>query len=171
MRELKASRLSFAFTMSEEEGIRCHCESAHRLATAANILGWAGDPTEEEVASVIKGGLRRGKCQYDKQALLIFLGRLQLGDAEVVVYKGTKLHVPAAELGKELVWKCTECRTCHLDKKWHEAAWKCGVGSVVHRRKSDRSHRDAAVLCAGVSVSWARPMQQPTESWVSRRVW
>ena len=72
-----------AFTMSEEEGIWCHCESAHRLATAANILGWAsaGDPTEEEVASVIKGGLRRGKCQYDKQALQKFLCRVQVDDA------------------------------------------------------------------------------------------
>ena len=71
------------------------------LATAANI--WAGDWTEEEVASVIKGGLRCGKCQRDKQALQIFLGRLQLDDADVVVYEGTKLHVPAAELWKELV--------------------------------------------------------------------
>ena len=50
----------------------------------------------------IKGGLRRGKCQRDKQALQIFLGRLQL-DADVVVYSGSKLHVPAAELWKELV--------------------------------------------------------------------
>ena len=66
---------------------------------------------------------------------------------------------------------CTVCRSCHLDKKWHEAAWKCGVGSVVHRRRSDRSHSDVAVLCAGVSVSWARPTQPPNESWVSRRIW
>ena len=28
-----------------------------------------------------------------------------------------------------------------------------GVGSLVHRRKFDRSHSDAAVLCAGVSFS------------------
>ena len=27
-------------------------------------------------------------------------------------------------------------------------ACKCGVGSLVHRRKFDRSHSDAAVLCA-----------------------
>ena len=33
-------------------------------------------------------------------------------------------------------------------------ACKCGVGSLVHRRKFDRSHSDAAVLCAGVSFSW-----------------
>ena len=47
--------------------------SAHLLATAAKIFGWAGDPAEEEVASAIKGGLRRGKCQYDKQALQTFV--------------------------------------------------------------------------------------------------
>ena len=53
-------------------------------------------------------------------------------------------------------------------------ACKCGVGSLVHRRKFDRSHGNAAVLCAasaGVSFSWARPTQQPRECWVSRRIW
>ena len=50
----------------------------------------------------IKGGLRCGKCQRDKQALQIFLGRLQLDDADVVVYKGSKTST-AAELWKELV--------------------------------------------------------------------
>ena len=62
MREPKASPSSFAFSMSEEEGT-FDPVSAHLLATAANIFGWAGDPTEEEIASAIKGGLRRGKCQ------------------------------------------------------------------------------------------------------------
>ena len=102
MRESKARPSSFAFTMSEEEGT-FDSMSAHLLATADNTFGWAGDPAEEEVASAIKGGLRRGKCQYDKQALQIFLGRLQLDDADVVVYTGTQLHIPAAELRKELV--------------------------------------------------------------------
>ena len=103
MRESKASRSLFAtFTMPEKEGT-FDWVSAHILATAANTLGWAGDPTEEEVASAIKGGLRGGKCQYDKQALQIFLGRLQLDDADVVVDKGTKLHVPAAEMWKAFV--------------------------------------------------------------------
>ena len=36
----------------------------------------------------------------DKQALQTFLGPLQLHDAGVVAYIGTKLHVPAAELLK-----------------------------------------------------------------------
>ena len=31
-------------------------------------------------------------------------------------------------------------------------ACKCGFGSLVHRRKFDRSHSDAAVLCAGALV-------------------
>ena len=33
----------------------------------------------------IKGGLCRGKCQRDKWVLQIFLARLQLDDADVVV--------------------------------------------------------------------------------------
>ena len=100
---------SFAFTMPEEEGT-FDSVSAHLLATAANIFGWAADR--------IKGGLCRGKCQRDKQALQIFLARLQLGDTDVVVYtEGSKLHVPAAELWKELVLDVhAERRTCHLDK-------------------------------------------------------
>ena len=36
---------SFAFTMPEEEGT-FDSVSAHLLATAASIFGWAGDPTE-----------------------------------------------------------------------------------------------------------------------------
>ena len=56
-------------------------------------------------------------------------------------------------------------------KKMAGGACKCGVGSVVHPRKSDRSPSDAAVLCAGVSFSWARPTQQPNESWLFRRIW
>ena len=86
--------------MWEDEGT-FDLVSARLSATAANILGRAGDPTEEEVASAIKDGLR--KCRSDKQALQIFLGRFQLDGAGVFVYKGTKLHVPAAELWKELV--------------------------------------------------------------------
>ena len=31
-------------------------------------------------------------------------------------------------------------------------ACKCGVGSLVHRRKFDRSHSDVAVLCAAALV-------------------
>ena len=31
-------------------------------------------------------------------------------------------------------------------------ACKCGVGSLVHRRRFDRSHSDAAVLCAAALV-------------------
>ena len=82
-----------------------------------------------------------------------------------------KLHVPAAELWKELVLDVHEAS--HLSPSINMAggACKCGAGSLVHRRKFDRSHSDAAVLCAGVSFSWARPAQQPNESWVSRRIW
>ena len=42
----------------------------------------------------IKSGLHRCKCQRDKQALQLFLGQLQLDDADVVVYKGSKTPRP-----------------------------------------------------------------------------
>ena len=45
MRESKAPSSSFVFTMPEEEGTFDQV-SGHLLATAANIFGWAGDPTE-----------------------------------------------------------------------------------------------------------------------------
>ena len=96
--------------MPEEEGI-FDSVSAHLLATAANIFGWAADR--------IKGGLCRGKCQRDKQALQIFLARLQLDDADVVVYaEGSKTPPPCCrELWKELVLDVhAERRTFHLDK-------------------------------------------------------
>ena len=58
----------------------------------------------------IKGVLRRGKCQRDKQALQIFLGRLQLDDADAVVYmyKGSKTPRPC-------------CRA--VERAWFGCAW------------------------------------------------
>ena len=85
--ERKLRRRLPSITMPEEEGT-FDSVSAHLLATAANIFGWAADRT--------KGGLRRGKCKRDKQALQIFLARLQLDDADdVVVYtEGSKTPRP-----------------------------------------------------------------------------
>ena len=57
----------------------------------------------------MKGGLRQGTCPSDKQALQTFLRRFQLDDTDVVLYKGTKLHIPAAELWKELVLDGARC--------------------------------------------------------------
>ena len=118
----------------------------------------------------MKGGLRRGKCQRDKQALQIFLGRPQLDDADVVCvqrFQNSTSLLPSC--GKSLVWMCTKRLVTSINMAG--GACKCGVGSLVHRRKFDRSHSDGAVLCAGVSFSRARPTQQPNESWVSRRIW
>ena len=53
-----------------------------------------------------KGGLRRGKCQRDKQALQIFLGRLQLDDADVVVYKGSKTPRPCCRAVERACFGC-----------------------------------------------------------------
>ena len=119
----------------------------------------------------IKGGLRRGKCQRDKQALRIFLGRLQLDDADVVVYKGSKTPRPCCRAVERACFGCARSVALVTSINMAGSACRCGVGSLVHRREFDRSHSDAAVLCAGVSFSWARPTQQPNESWVSRRIW
>ena len=55
----------------------------------------------------IKGGLRRGKCQRDiKQALQIFIGRLQLDDADVVVYKGSKTPLPCCRAVERACFGC-----------------------------------------------------------------
>ena len=54
----------------------------------------------------IKGGLRRGKCQRDKQALQIFLGRLQLDDADVVVFKGSKTPRPCCRAVERACFGC-----------------------------------------------------------------
>ena len=100
----------------------------------------------------IKGGLRRGKRQRDKQALQMFLGRLQLDDADVVVYKGSKTPRPCCRsCGKSLFWMCMALVT---SINMAGCACKCGVGSLVHlhHRKFDRSHSDAAVLCAAALV-------------------
>ena len=53
-------------------------------------------------------------------------------------------------------------------------ACKCGVGSLVHRRKFDRSHSDAAVLSQ--TVRWCflqlgKTYATTKRSWVSRRIW
>ena len=119
----------------------------------------------------IKDGLRRGKCQRDKQALQIFLGQLQLHDADVVVYKGSKTPRPLCRAVERACFGCARSVALVTSVNVAGGACKCGVGSLVHRRKFDRSHSDAAVLCAGVSFSWAIPTQQPNESWVSRRIW
>ena len=119
----------------------------------------------------IKGGLHRGKCQRDKQALKIFLGQLQLDDADVVVYKGSKTQRPCCRAVERACFGCARSVALVTSINMAGGACKCGVGSLVHRRKFDRSHSDAAVLCAGVSFSWARPTEEPNESWVSRRIW
>ena len=102
----------------------------------------------------IKGGLRRGKCQRDiKQALQIFLGRLQLVDADVVVYNGSKTPRPCCRAVERACFGCARSVALVTSINMAGGACKCGVGSLVHRRnyKFDRSHSDAAVLCAGVS--------------------
>ena len=110
-------------------------------------MGWG--PNRRRGASAIKGRLRCGKCQSDKQAPLIFLGRLHLDDAGVVVYKGTKLHVPAAKLWKELVMDVHRASHVSPRQTWQEVhayvVWGW-LSSTAHRCKYDRSH-GAQVYC------------------------
>ena len=90
---------SFAFTMLEEEGT-FDSVSAHLLATAANIFGWAGDPTEwrADFAVANVSGTSRC-CKY-------FFGRLQLDDADVVVYKGSKTPRPCCRAVERACFGC-----------------------------------------------------------------
>ena len=106
-----------------------------------------------------------------KQALQIFLGRLKLDDADVVVYKGSKTPSPCCRALERACFGCARSVALVTSINMAGGACKCGVGSLVHRPKFDRSHSDAAVLCAGVSFSWARPTQQPNDSLVSRSIW
>ena len=92
----------------------------------------------------MKGGLRRGNFLRDKQAVQIFLSRLQLDDADVVVYKGSKTPRPCCRAVERACFGCA--RSVALVTSINMAC-KCGVGSLVHRREFDRSHSDAAVLC------------------------
>ena len=165
MRESKASSVVVCLHLAGE---RRH----FRLVVSSSVghccqhfwVGWGPNR--------IKGGLRRGKCQRDiKQALQIFLGRLQLDDADVVVYKGSKTPRPCCRAVERACFGYARSVALVTSINMAGGACKCGVGSLVHCRKCDRSHSDAAVLCAGVSFSWARPTQQPNDSWVSRRIW
>ena len=85
----------------------------------------------------IKGGLRRGKCQRDiKQALQIFLGRLQLDDADGVVYKGSKTPRPCSRAVERACFGCARSVALVTSINLAGGACKCGVGSLVHRRMS-----------------------------------
>ena len=114
MRESKASRSS-----SSPCGGRRH----FRLGVSSSVGHccqhfWAGWGPNR-----IKGGLRHGKCQRDKQALQIFLGWLQLDDRDgwccVQGFQNSTSLLPSC--GKSLFWMCTKRRTCHLDK--HGRRW------------------------------------------------
>ena len=162
MRESKASSVVVCL---HHAGERRH----FRLGVSSSIghccqqfwVGWGPNRT--------KSGLRRDKCQRDKQALRIFLGRLQLDDADVVVYKLSKTPRPFYQAVESACFGCARSAALVTSINMAGGACRCGIDSLVH--EFDRSHSDAAVLCAGVSFSWARPTQQPNESWVSRRIW
>ena len=94
----------------------------------------------------IKGGLRSGKCQRDKQALQIFLGRLQLDDADVVVYKGSKTPRPCCRAVERACFGFARSVALVTSINMAGGACKCEVGSLVHRRKFDRSHSEALVF-------------------------
>ena len=94
----------------------------------------------------IKGGLLRGKCQRDKQALQIFF----VGFSWTTLMLCTRVpKTPRPSCGKSLFWMCMALVT---SINMAGGASKCGVGSLVHRRKFDRSHSDVAVLCAAALV-------------------
>ena len=100
----------------------------------------------------IKGGLRRDKCQRDKQALQIFLGRLQLDDADVVVYKGSKTPRPCCQAVERACFGCARSVALLTSINMAGGARRCGVGSLVHRREFDQSHTRRRGCSAGALV-------------------
>ena len=62
--------------------------------------------------------------------LEIILGRLQLDNAGVVVYKGTKLNVPAAELWKENVLDVHGALHLSPQQTWQEVHVSVGLAQL-----------------------------------------
>ena len=95
------------------------CRRKKALSTRSQLICW---PLLQHFwvgwgPNRMNGGLRRGKCQRDKQALqtLIFLVGFSWTTLMLLCTRVPKLHVPAAELWKELVLDVHEA-SCHLDK-------------------------------------------------------
>ena len=108
------------------------CRRKKALSIRCQLICWQLLPTFLGGLGTqpIKGGLRRGKCQRDKQALQIFLGRLQLDDAGCVQgFQNSTSLLPSC--GKSLFWMCMALVT---SMNMAGGACKCGVGSLVHRR-------------------------------------
>ena len=142
MRESKATSVVVCLHAGGRKNFRLVVSSSVDHCCQHFWVGWGPNR--------IKGGLRRGKCQRDKQAVQIFLGRLQLDDADVVVYKGSKTPRPCCRAVERACFGCARSVTLVTSINMAGVACKCGVGSLVHHRDFDRSHSDAAVLCAGV---------------------
>ena len=102
----------------------------------------------------IKGGLRSGKCQRDiKQALQIFLGRLQLDDADVVVYKGSKTPRPCCRAVERACFGCA--RSVALVTSINMAGGACSSLSFCCRE----------LICdSEVRASRACPSKPPTRT-------
>ena len=94
------------------------CRRKKALSARCQLICWPLLPTflgrlamstqpKKKFLSAIKGGLCRGKCQLDKQALQIFLARLQLDDADVVVYtEGSKTPRPCCRAVERACFGC-----------------------------------------------------------------
>ena len=121
MRESKASSVVFCL---HHAGERRH----FRLGVSSSIghccqhfwVGWGPNRT--------KGGLRRDKRQRDNQALQIFLGRLQLDDADVVVYKGSKTPRPCCQAVERACFGCARSVALVTSINMAGGACRYGVG-------------------------------------------
>ena len=87
--------------MPEEEGT-FDSVSAHLVGHCCQHFGLGWRPNR------IKGGLRRGKCQRNKQALQLLLGQLQRNDADVVVYKASKTPRPCCRAVERACFRCAQ---------------------------------------------------------------
>ena len=133
---------SFAFTMPEEEGA-FDSVSAHLLATAANIFGWAW-------AQPNKGGTSPWQMPAGQAGAANISWSASAGRRWCCCVQGFQNSTSLLpSCGKSLFWMCMALVT---SRNMAGCACKCGVGSLVHHRKFDRGHSDAAVLCAAALV-------------------
>ena len=125
MRKPKPTSSLFAFTicMSEDEGTFTPV-SARLLATAANILGLGWGPNQRRTCFCDKGRtlpwqMPVGQAGAAHISWLASAGRCW---SCCVQLKGAKLHVPAAELWKELVLDVDGASHLSLRQTWQDVS-------------------------------------------------
>ena len=157
MRESKASPVVVCSPCRRKKALSTRCQLICWPLLPTFLGGLVTQPNKGRTISVANASGTSRRCKY-------FLVGFSWTTLMLLCTRVPKLHVRAVE---SLFWMCMALVTSII---MAGGACKCGVGSLVHRRKFDRSQSDVAVsvrCSAGVSFTWTRPTQQPNECWVS----